>query len=118
MVEMYHENMGKVDQNNAKRQGEIAFHTHWPTKTWWHRVFSTIFGIMITDAYYMYQYTVKDQSDEESNLSFLRFCDILSCQMIHFKKHINGMNMANDRVIIPKMYQVFIFYLFFYNILI
>ncbi len=35
MVEDYHNNMGTVDQGNMKRQGNIAFHYGWPTKTWW-----------------------------------------------------------------------------------
>ncbi len=108
MVELYHVNMGAVDQHNRKRQGDLAFHTHWPTRTWWHRVFSTFYGIMITDAYFMYRYSMKAIEEENKIMSYIKFCDILACQLIHFKKPISGMNEANDLMVIPTLNQVFI----------
>jgi len=110
--------MGAVDGANRKRQGDLAFHKHWPTRTWWHRLFSTFYGIMITDAYYMYKYSVKDIEEDYNIISYLRFCDILSCQLIHFKKPVTGMNEANDQIVVPTIYQVrYILYTFLFYII-
>ncbi len=32
MVQIYHDNMGIIDQHNRKRQRDLAFHHHWPTR--------------------------------------------------------------------------------------
>ncbi len=108
MVELYHVNMGAVDQHNRKRQGDLAIHTHRPTRTWWHRVFSTFYGIMITDTYFMYSYSMKAIKEENKIMIYIKFCDKLACQLIHFKKPISGMNEANVLMVIPTMHQVFI----------
>jgi len=101
--------MGIIDQHNRRRQGDLAFHKHWPTKNWWHRLFSTLYGIIITDAYLMYKYSVKDFEEEKDIMSILRFCDLLACQLIHSKKSVNGMNDANNQICIPTKYEVIYF---------
>lgn len=106
MVEQYFENFGSVDHNDRKRQGDLAFHMHWSTRTWWHRLFSTLYGVMITDAYYMYKYENKDLLEAKEILPFMKFCDVLACQMIHYKKPITGMAERNDLIVCPVVYQV------------
>jgi len=88
------------------RQGVLSFHTHWPTRKWWHRLFSTLLGIMITDAYYMYRYDVKDFAAEDNIMTYIKFVDTLACQLIHLKRPVNGMNDANNQMVIPAVYQV------------
>ncbi len=61
---------------------------------------------MITDAYYMYKYTVNQYEEEKNIMTYIRIVDILSCQLIHFKRPINGMNDANNEIIVPAVYQV------------
>ena len=43
----------KVDVHDHLRQGFLAFHETWSTLNWWHRLYSNILGIIITDAYYI-----------------------------------------------------------------
>jgi len=114
MIEQYFENFGTIDHNDRKRQGDLAFHLNWPTRTWWHRLFSTIYGVIITDAYYMYKFENKDYLEANEKLPFIKFCDKLACEMIHYKKPITGMAERNSLIVCPVVYQVGIFYLITY----
>ncbi len=106
MVEQYFQNFGSIDHNDRKRQGDLAFHLHWATKTWWYRFFSTIYGVMITDAYYMYMFEVKEYLEEKDNVTYMKFCDKPAGQQIHYMKPISCMAQGNDQVEVPKVYEV------------
>ncbi len=76
VIQQYFEYFSALDNNNQLRQGTLAFHLHWPTRKWWHRLFSTILGVIITDAYYMYTYTVSQYEEETNIMTYIRFVDI------------------------------------------
>ena len=77
-----------IDIHDHYRQGIIAFHLHWQTRTWWHRLFSSIYGIIITDAYFLYKLEFKQafnglNVDDHPNLIKIKdFCLNLSKMMI------------------------------------
>jgi hypothetical protein len=52
-IKTFYTYFGAVDHHDHLRQGTLAFHKHWPTKTWWHRVYSNVIAICIVDAYHM-----------------------------------------------------------------
>lgn len=45
-----------IDVHDHYRQGTLAMEVHIKTKCWWLRVFSTIIGMIYTDAYFMYRH--------------------------------------------------------------
>jgi hypothetical protein len=78
----------KIDIHDHYRQGSLRFHENWPTKTWWHRFYSNILGMIISDAYFMYiaewkKYTNEDKSIAEP-YDYSSFIDRLSYDMVHY----------------------------------
>ena len=82
------ENMFKyfrtIDVHDHYRQGTLALEAHWTTRTWWHRLFRTILGIIVTDAYFMYRNDYLDNYlTEEGQLGYEEFLGILAHSMIY-----------------------------------
>ncbi len=61
---------------------------------------------MIIDAFYMYKFEVKEYLEEKDIMTYMKFCDKLAGQLIHYKKPISGMAQGNDQVEVPKVYEV------------
>jgi len=55
VVEMLFNGFSVIDIHDHYRQGSLALEESWQTRTWWHRIFSSIFGIILTDAYFCYR---------------------------------------------------------------
>jgi hypothetical protein len=73
-----------IDIHDHYRQGTLALEYHWKTRNWWHRLFSTLLGIIFTDAYFMYRKDYLDYNNVEQDiLSFEEFLGILAYEMIH-----------------------------------
>jgi hypothetical protein len=85
----------KVDIHDHYRQGSLSFHTYWPTKTWWHRLYSNILGIIIVDAYFMYRHDqLRYDRDEARLLTFSSFIDVLAYELL-----TNTTGQVDDRVL-------------------
>ena len=54
-IEMFYSCFSNIDVHDHYRQGSLAFERSWGTKTWWHWLFMTIFGMICTDAYLGYK---------------------------------------------------------------
>ncbi len=39
-------------------------------------------------------------------MTYMKFCDKLAGQLIHYKKPISGMAQGNDQIEVPKVYEV------------
>jgi Transposase IS4 len=100
-VEMFFRYFSRIDVHNHLRQGTLAFHTWWPTHTWWHRLLSTYFGITVVDGYYMYQLEYKQHHDPDDEavmakmMDFPKFIDVLAYQQVH--NTIDGIAAAAPR---------------------
>jgi hypothetical protein len=75
-----------VDIHDHLRQGSLMLETHWRTKIWWHRLFSSILGMIFTDTYLAHQWDLAngwdaDTYDKEPLTNYMRR---LSYQLIHF----------------------------------
>jgi len=76
-----------IDDHDHLRQGSLAFHNHWPTKTWWHRLFSTLLGIIITDAFQLYRLDNPPETQIRGGkpiMQFHKFCDKLALELIRY----------------------------------
>ena len=63
------------------RQGSLRMEEAWKTKKWWHRLFGTVFGIILTDCYLAYKMT-KMRHSSAPPASFSIFLGRLCKQMI------------------------------------
>ena len=61
MVEDFYECFSVIDVHDHIRQGSLGFEREWYTKVWWHRLFATIYGMCIVDAYLAYKYEMECQ---------------------------------------------------------
>ena len=85
MVKVMFAVFSAIDIHDHMRQGVLAFHTHWKTNTWWHRLYSTILGIIVTDAYLMYKMEHLEHNHGVDNglLGYTDFVDRLAFSLIH-----------------------------------
>ena len=56
MIELFFSCFGAIDVHDHYRQGSLAFEREWYTHCWWHRLFATVFGMCIVDAYLAYKF--------------------------------------------------------------
>lgn len=69
MVNDLFDGFNAIDVHDRNRQGTLGLERHWRTHIWWQRVFATIFGIIITDAYFFYrlEFHRKHGTNDEQN---------------------------------------------------
>jgi hypothetical protein len=87
IIRDFFEGFPRVDIHDRNRQGILRLEYSWPTKTWWHRLFATIFAIIVTNSYMAYKYDyIEANFGEYSNcLSYEEFMDVLAYELIHYK---------------------------------
>ena len=71
---------GTIDASDHNRQGTLAIERYWLTKRWWLRIFQTIFGIIVLNAYRAYCLEVK------GNMPYLQFVSLLAEEMISYSE--------------------------------
>ena len=84
-VENYFNNFNSIDFHDHLRQGSLKLEISWQTKIWWHRIFATLFGMCITDAYFAFklEYTQTHYGSIEGLINFSDFLDVLAYKLIH-----------------------------------
>jgi hypothetical protein len=87
VVEMFYSCFSNIDVHDHYRQGSLAFERTWSTRTWWHRLFMTIFGMICTDAYFAYRLEWKNRNygDMTEMLTYREFLYRLAYQLIHME---------------------------------
>lgn len=50
-ISMYFRSCSKIDHHNQARQGFLRLEKHWPTQSGWFRIFTTLIGMTVTDAW-------------------------------------------------------------------
>lgn len=80
-----YEHFGKIDLHDRFRQGYLHMEASWLTKRWWFRVFTTIFGFILTDSYMAYLYEYKCIHGNANNaIEFMKFLGFLSYSLINY----------------------------------
>ena len=59
MVEEFFSCFSTIDRHDHLRQGSLALEREWYTHKWWHRIYATVFGMCIVDAYMAYKFDVE-----------------------------------------------------------
>ena len=80
MVEEFFSCFSNVDIHDHYRQGSFEMERNWVTKKWYHRIFTTIFGICVVDAFFAYKY--ERQMSAEVAEDFTHFLGRLARQLI------------------------------------
>jgi Transposase IS4 len=81
----YYDCFNKVDIHNHLRQGSLAMEESIHTKNWVYRLICCTIGMIAVDAYYIYKYMNKQQTDTLSSsklLTFREFMVILTNELI------------------------------------
>ena len=84
VVETLFEAFSAVDVQDHYRQGNLDLEGNWLTKCWYDRVFTTVFGIIVTDMYlaYKYYYLIANNGNKSDMDSFHYFCDQVAYYLI------------------------------------
>ena len=79
LVEEYFDSASKIDIHNHLRQGSLALEEAWGTKKWYHRVFSTILGMVEVDTFLAYRALHADGH----TINHREFTEQLALALIH-----------------------------------
>lgn len=92
-----YKHFGCIDLHDRYRQGTLKLEIEWRTHTWWYRVFTTVFGMILTDAYLAYKYEFSLYAKNTLNFSacdtFIEFVGKLAYSFIF--KYNNPTNTRN-----------------------
>ena len=80
----------------------------WQTKTWWNRMFASISGMIVTNAYFAYEFEYAQYYEMQNNpkLAFKEFMDKLSYYMVNqtrlnaYQNRTRNRAARNDEVIV------------------
>ena len=67
MIEEYHAGAPALDVHNHLRQDGLALEKVWGTHKWYHRIYASLFGIIETNAYLVFNY-FRSQKQEVSHI--------------------------------------------------
>lgn len=96
MLQMLFDNFSSIDIHDHYRQGSLCLEESWSTKTWAHRIFSTVFGMILTDCYFAYKHYFSIHHFETKD--FTTFLSKLAYKLI-FNIYLNNTtNLRNTAV--------------------
>ena len=110
MIEEFFSCYSNIDVHDHYRQGSLEMERQWETKKWYHRIFATVFGICIVDAFYAYNYEARNRYSE--SVKFTDFLDQLCFQMVNNPflegtkppRRSNESKLSNDEVLLLLTY--------------
>ena len=81
MIEQFFSCFGIIDRHDHYRQGSLQLEREWCTHKWWHRIFTTVFGMCVVDSFMAYTFEV--QSTYGTPDDFLTFMGKLAYELIN-----------------------------------
>ena len=97
-----------IDVHDHLRQGSLAMERRWRTVTWWHRVFTTMIGVIFTNAYYAYcfEYRAANYNDTTNMDTYSKFLERLAKKLIFNIYLQNGCDIRNADAEEEKVSQI------------
>ena len=89
VIEMFFRHFAAIDIHDHLRQGLLQIERAWKTNTWEHRIFGTMLGIIVTNAFLLYRYERKGA--DLAHMTYFEFVDVLVDQLIHSSDGVEGM---------------------------
>jgi hypothetical protein len=83
MVELFFSKFSTIDVHDHYRQGSLEMESQWLTHRWQMRLFGTVFGMIIVDAFLAYRYEKSQENVfETSPIDFNDFLQRLAYQLV------------------------------------
>ena len=82
-----------IDIHDHYRQGLLEMEQNWATRKWYHRIFTTILGICIVDAFYAHKLEMKQAKKDPKDFTY--FVGRLARQLVFNQFLGEGMNLGN-----------------------
>jgi hypothetical protein len=86
IVQLFYDTFSQVDVHDHYRQGILELERLWSTKRWYHRLYATMLGIIITDSFFAYRYDAKLRNGDY--VDFNTFLGRLAHNLIN-NSHLN-----------------------------
>ena len=93
LVEEFFSCSSAIDVHDHYRQGLLEMDRNWVTRKWYHRIFTTILGICIMDAFYAHKLEMKQA--EKDPRDFTHFVGRLARQLVFNQFLGAGMNLRD-----------------------
>ena len=92
-VEKFYRYFPTIDINDRYRQGTLALELYWITDDYWVRIFITLFGVIITNAYFSYrlEYRERNHGSDQGIIPFIHWAGKLVHKLI-FNRYRVGNN--------------------------
>ena len=81
---------GRIDQHNKYRQAILAIEKRWKSQTWWHRLYGTLVGIVVVNAYLVWK-TLHDD-----DLTLLQFTNTLAKELCYAQAEEEGQDEPDE----------------------
>jgi hypothetical protein len=78
-----------IDIHDHYRQGSLALESSWKTQTWWHRLFSTLFGMIVTDAFLGMRYE-RSNLHADAGVSNMTLKSFISKLILQLTSRVDG----------------------------
>ena len=93
LVEEFYSCFSAIDVHGHYRQGSLEMERNWVTRKWYHRIFTTILGICIVDAFYAYKLEMKQARKDPQDFTY--FVGRLAYQLVFNPFWGEGMNLRD-----------------------
>lgn len=90
MVKTLYDAFSCIDIHDHYRQGLLCMEESWRTKQWMHRLFASLFGVIVTDSYFAYR--ANERMYQRPVMDYYTFLNKLVDQLV------NNVFARNDRV--------------------
>jgi hypothetical protein len=97
MVELFFSKFSTIDIHNHYRQGSLKMEKQWQTQSWYLRIFTTIFGTIVVDAYLAYRYEKTQQGSYVAGeiIDFFTFTARMAHELI-FNEYLTQREARNN----------------------
>lgn len=94
LIETFFQCFSNIDVHDHYRQGSLKMEKSWKTHKWYHRIFATVFGICVVDAFYAHKRDATSGGFEA--LTFEKFIGKLSHFLV-FNPYLEAGPILRDR---------------------
>jgi hypothetical protein len=83
IISEYFTSSNCIDAHNHIRQGVLKLEKHWVTQQCWYRIFTTMLGINLTDAWKAHHHGLGDEK-RHKNMKVKKFADLVALQIFEY----------------------------------
>ncbi len=106
VLESFFQHFSCINVHDHLRHESLKLEESWKTRNWWHRIFATVLGVIVTDCYYAYKMTMT--RSHLAAVPFANFIEMLAHQLIFntYLAHTRPQMASMDEVKVTPHYQL------------